>query len=165
LEQVEYLEKRLNIVERWGVSSIDWQETASLAVVREYRLALDELERLVVSRIFELTKMNMSGTGYKLRKHIAKALQTRSKAVRAALGRFNTAAKRLKRPTLNWEEVVSYSFLAEFDLLRESREEVRKKPWATAVAREALDAFFKTLRADETLIRVSTEMVRLLTYM
>ncbi len=63
LEQVEYLEKRLNIVERWGVSSIDWQETASLAVAREYQLALDKLERLVVSRIFELTKMNMSGTG------------------------------------------------------------------------------------------------------
>lgn len=60
---------------------------------------------------------------------------------------------------------MSYSFLAEFDLLRESREEVREKPWATAVAREALDAFFKTLRADEMLIQVSTEMVRLLTYM
>lgn len=60
---------------------------------------------------------------------------------------------------------MSYSFLAKFNLLRNSREEVREKPWATAVAREALDTFFKTLRADETLIRVSTEMVRLLTYM
>ncbi len=63
LEQVEYLEQRLNIFERWEKDSLEFQSTAQLAMTREYRLAFDELERLVVSRIFELTKMNMSGTG------------------------------------------------------------------------------------------------------
>ncbi|KAF8887919.1 hypothetical protein CPB85DRAFT_1441634 [Mucidula mucida] len=75
-------------------------------MTREYCLALDELEQLIVSHIFELTKMNMSGTGYKLRKHIAKALQARLKAVRAALTWFNAATACLKRDELGWEEVV-----------------------------------------------------------
>jgi hypothetical protein len=35
----------------------------------EYRSALDELERLVVQRLFELSKLGMSGTGKPLQHH------------------------------------------------------------------------------------------------
>jgi hypothetical protein len=68
--------------------------------------------------------------GYKLRKHIAKALQARSRAVRTALQKYNEAAANLKVPreALTWEEVVNYSFLAEFDLLRDGRDDVRTYP-------------------------------------
>jgi hypothetical protein len=37
-------------------------------------------------------------TGYKLRKHIAKALQSRSQAILTALDSYNTAARALTPP-------------------------------------------------------------------
>ncbi|KAF8498309.1 hypothetical protein BU17DRAFT_72352 [Hysterangium stoloniferum] len=46
-----------------------------------FQLAVDKLEGLVVQHIFELTKANVSETGYKLRNQIAKAIKTRSKAI------------------------------------------------------------------------------------
>ncbi|KAG1721163.1 hypothetical protein EDD22DRAFT_983130 [Suillus occidentalis] len=48
---------------------------SSLVANRKLQRALDNLEGLVVARIFELSKMNRVGTGYKLWKHIGKALQ------------------------------------------------------------------------------------------
>ncbi|KAL0948667.1 hypothetical protein HGRIS_010470 [Hohenbuehelia grisea] len=98
-----------------------WNRAKELHEFREYRRALESLEGLVVARLFELSKMNMANTGYKLRKHISKALQTRSKAIRTALDKFNKAAAQLKppRPALKWEEVVEYAFLSEFNLLRD----------------------------------------------
>jgi hypothetical protein len=65
--------------------------------------------------------------GYKLRNHIAKALQARSKGVRWALDRYNEAAVMLSpaRTPLSWEQIVDYAFLVDFDLLREGREDIR----------------------------------------
>ena len=52
-------------------------------------------------------------TGYKLRKHIAKALSAWSQAIRTALDRYNDAAAAMKpkKPLLSWENVVEYAFL------------------------------------------------------
>ncbi len=63
LEEVVALEDRLYIVEHWEMGSLARQELAERVATRDYRLALDKLESLVVARIFELTKMNMSQTG------------------------------------------------------------------------------------------------------
>lgn len=54
-----------------------------------------------------------------MRKHIGKALKARSQAIRIALTQYNIAAKALipPRPALQWERVVEYAFLADFDLL------------------------------------------------
>lgn len=41
----------------------EWKQAAVLVSKRRYQRALDELEALVVSRMFELTKMNMAQTG------------------------------------------------------------------------------------------------------
>ncbi|KAJ7099644.1 hypothetical protein C8R43DRAFT_1141454 [Mycena crocata] len=87
LDSVSELEDILQISERWTTESPKWVSTAMEIKKRKYQLALDALELLIVERIFELTKMNQSQTGYKMRKHIAKALQARSKAVRAAIDR------------------------------------------------------------------------------
>ncbi|KAJ7825465.1 hypothetical protein B0H14DRAFT_2596542 [Mycena olivaceomarginata] len=83
-------------------------------------MALLELEQLVVKRLFELTKMNMSGTGHKLQKHIAKALQTRSKTLQTALHCYNEAAMVFSPPhrQLTWQEVIDFTFLSDIDLLR-----------------------------------------------
>ncbi|KAJ7811815.1 hypothetical protein B0H14DRAFT_2299106, partial [Mycena olivaceomarginata] len=92
LAAVQDLELRLGIAKRWERDGADWTATALMVTNRRYQRALDELEGLVVVRMFELSKVHMADTGYKLRKHIAKALQARSKGVRSALDRYNDAA-------------------------------------------------------------------------
>ncbi|KIK11656.1 hypothetical protein PISMIDRAFT_19361 [Pisolithus microcarpus 441] len=94
--------------------------------------AVEELEGLVVQRMFELSKANLAKTGYKMRKHISKAISRRSTAVRAALERYNKLAPRQRplRPKLDYAEVIGYSLLGEFSLLKHSRYEVLEKPWA-----------------------------------
>lgn len=104
--------------------------------------------------------------GYKLRKHIAKALQTRSKTIRTALGRYNAAATSLDPPrrTLKWEEVVEFTFLSDFDLLRDPEGNAVIRPWATPAARALMDTHFKILRAKEEIQRLNIEIRRLVTY-
>src|ERR1700722_19295703 len=63
LQVVQELERKIGITHRWKIGGSAWQAAARLVVMRKYSRALDNLEGLVVARIFELTKMNMSGTG------------------------------------------------------------------------------------------------------
>ncbi|KAH7904896.1 hypothetical protein BJ138DRAFT_1138426 [Hygrophoropsis aurantiaca] len=164
---VQDLEKRLGITHRWTPEDPEWQSAGKLVANRKYQRALDTLEALIVSRLFELSKMNRAGTGYKLRKHIGKALQVRSAAIRTALDRYNTAAQALMppRPQLKLDEVVEFTFLADFDLLRESRQDVSTRPWATPAARLAMDSYFKMCRAREEIERLNIEVQRVSTYL
>lgn len=57
------MEEELGIDERWMQDSPGYQEGLKLLSERKYRRALDKLETLVVQRLFELTKLGMSGTG------------------------------------------------------------------------------------------------------
>ncbi|KAL0570014.1 hypothetical protein V5O48_011944 [Marasmius crinis-equi] len=150
---------------RWRRGSEEWMGAEKLVNEAAYRKALDRLEGLVVARIFELSKMNVAGTGYKLRQHLSHALQSRSKAIENALEKYNAAASTLKRRQLKWKEVVDCTFLAEFDLLKDSRDDIRDKPWALPVNRELATAFFKLARAEETLPRLHNEIKSLVTWM
>ncbi|KAJ7019155.1 hypothetical protein C8F04DRAFT_1276622 [Mycena alexandri] len=167
LAVVEDLEIRLDIARRWEDDGDNWIRVAKMAKNRTYQRAIDALEGLVVARMFELSKVNMSDTGYKLRKHIAKALQTRSKGVKSALDRYNTAAAAMTPPRtqLSWDQIVDYAFLADFDLLREGREDIRGELWAQPAGRVAMDQHFKLLRADEEIVRLNLEIPRLVTHM
>ncbi|KAF7353148.1 hypothetical protein MSAN_01502300 [Mycena sanguinolenta] len=166
LDRVHELETTLDIVERWTTESPEWTLTVNKIKKRKYHLALDALELLIVERIFELTKMNRSETGYKMRKHIAKALQARSKAVKNAIERYNDAAAALEppMPSVSWEQVVEYAFLADFDILRDTRSEVQSKPWARPSYRLAMDRYFKILRAREEIKRLNIEIRRVVTW-
>lgn len=106
-------------------------------------------------------------SGYSLCKHIGNALKSRSAAIRTALGKYNIAAATLTPPRqeLSWDEVVEYAFLADFDLLRDTRQDIRSRPWATPAARQAMDSYFKLLRAEEEITRLNIEIRRLLTFM
>lgn len=103
--------------------------------------------------------------GYKLRKHIGKALKTRSDAIRTAVNNYNDAAKAFNRPELSWEDVIGYAFLSEFDLLRDCRDDIRQRPWASQAARQFLNEYFKIQRAREEITRLNIEIKRLITYM
>ncbi|KAJ7270013.1 hypothetical protein B0H12DRAFT_997107, partial [Mycena haematopus] len=167
LKVVQDLEVRLGVTTRWVTGDEDWVAAGELVRKRRYQRALDNLERLIISRMFELKKCNMAGTGYKLRKHIAKALQARSKALQAAIIRYNDAANALTPPreNLDWADVVEYAFLSDFDLLRDAREDIRQEPWALPSGRAAMDQHFKILRANEEIQRLNIEIRRFVTYM
>ncbi|KAK0445282.1 uncharacterized protein EV420DRAFT_1648421 [Desarmillaria tabescens] len=158
LKTVQILEAHLE-TQRWEIGCKKWH-------------AIDNLEHLVISWIFELTKMNMSHTGYKMRKHIGKALQSRLQAIWTALERYNNAACALDPPraTLRWEQVIDYAFLSDFDLLRdpgtrEGIQDMSKKTWATPAGRAMMDRYFKIKHAEEEVDRLNIEIPRLLTYM
>ncbi|KAG2135775.1 hypothetical protein DEU56DRAFT_737641 [Suillus clintonianus] len=167
LKVVQELEVKLGVVRRWTPDDPEWMDAGRLVANRKFQRALDALEGLVVARIFELSKMNRAGTGYKLRKHIGKALQARSAAIRTALDRYNTAARALSppRPTISWDEVVEYAFLSDFDLLRDARQDISQRTWATPTGRLAMDTYFKMQRAQEEIQRLNIEIKRMVTYL
>lgn len=94
-------------------------------------------------------------------------MKTRSHAIRQAVLRYNDAAKKLTPPreSLQWDKVVEYAFLSEFDILADTREDVRKHPWAQPAARALTDQFYKLERAKEEILRLDTEIPRLITFM
>jgi hypothetical protein len=179
---VQNLELRMGIIRRWGPQDNEWKQASTMVGKRRYQRCLDALEGLIVARMFELTKMNMSQTGallttllsieltmksgYKLRKHIGNALKARSKAVRTALQNYNVAAQALAppRPALSWDDVVEYAFLADFDLLSDTRSDVRLRVWAKPASRILMDQHFKMERAREEIVRLNVEVPRLTTY-
>jgi hypothetical protein len=59
---------------------------------------------------------------------------------------------------------VEYSFIGEFDLLRESRRDVRTEDWAQPARREATVTYLRLKRAREEIIRLNVEIRRLRTY-
>ncbi|KAF5344269.1 hypothetical protein D9758_012358 [Tetrapyrgos nigripes] len=128
---------------------MEWESVKLLTEKAQYQKCVDKLEGLVVARLFELTRMNMSQTGYKLRKHISYALKTRSQAICTALDNYNRAAAALKPPgpKLDWET------------------DVRQKRWSEPAVRVVMDKYFKYLRAGEEIERLNLEIRRLATYL
>ena len=63
LKVVQELEGHLGISHRWVLEDEEWQAAAHLIANQKYQRVSDNLEQLVVSWIFELSKMNQSGTG------------------------------------------------------------------------------------------------------
>ncbi|KAG1848433.1 hypothetical protein F4604DRAFT_1973836 [Suillus subluteus] len=135
------------------------------AATKRDQKAVDDVERLVVMRLLELTKLQMSGLGYKLRTQISTALKSRATAIRNALTRYNKYASQLNppRPPLQWEQIVDYSFLAEFDLLRETGTEIQTKRWANPSYRHASTQHLVHQRAKEEIRRLNVEVGRLCT--
>lgn len=63
LRQVVEMEVQLGIERRWEPSSEEYLKTLGYLSTRTYQRALENLQRLVIQRLFELHKMNISGTG------------------------------------------------------------------------------------------------------
>ncbi|EPQ55524.1 hypothetical protein GLOTRDRAFT_75671 [Gloeophyllum trabeum ATCC 11539] len=152
------LEKSLQLEMRWTSDHSEFRAIKEKLKERKYQRALDELERLVVQRLFELSKLNMSGTGmYNL---------FASDAIRQALRKYNTLASTHTpaRPQLSWTDIVEYSFLGEFELLRHSRADIREAHWAQPSHREVTLKVLQLERAKEEVIRVNVEARRLRTF-
>ena len=57
------MEVGMGITNRWDPSFPEYLETLGYLATRTYQRALEELQRLVIQRLFELHKMNISATG------------------------------------------------------------------------------------------------------
>ncbi|KAJ7573041.1 hypothetical protein C8J56DRAFT_1017690 [Mycena floridula] len=169
LEEVQALENRLAIMpqNRWVFGDVNWVLNAERAAMSSYQKRLDRLEGLVVERMLELEKMNQSQTGYNMRKHIGQAVKTRSQAIRTALENYNAASAKLNPPraALDWDTVIECAFLSEFEMLRDSRQDIRNKPWAKPAGRSLQNQYYKIQRAREEIIRCNIEISRLWTHM
>ncbi|KAJ7790236.1 hypothetical protein B0H14DRAFT_3094724 [Mycena olivaceomarginata] len=163
IELVEDLEQKLGVETRWTSNSPQWTATDAALKKHKYLDALDEIEQIILARLFEMTKVHQSGTGYKMRSHIAKALQARSKAIRNAIERYNKVALSMEppMPTLDWDQVVNYGFLGDFDLLRDTTDSISSRPWTRRSYRLAMDSYFKILRAREEIQRLNIEIKQL----
>ncbi|THU78591.1 hypothetical protein K435DRAFT_824088 [Dendrothele bispora CBS 962.96] len=163
----QLLERKLGISVRWKPGSDEWDKTKLMVQRQCYRKCVDRLESLVVAHLFELSRMHRAHTGYKLRKHMGKALQARSQAIRTALTNYNDAAAALDPPgrQLDWESVVECTFLADFDLLCDVRRDVRDQEWADPAKRVVMDRYFKICRAREEIQRLNVEIRRVATYL
>ncbi|KAJ7194190.1 hypothetical protein GGX14DRAFT_586744 [Mycena pura] len=106
-------------------------------------------EYISCERIFELTKMNQSQTGYKMRKHIAKALQARLKSVKNAIDAYNSAASLLDPPMPISPGCKLLSPVP---------------PVGTPVYRLAMDRYFRIVRAREEIKRLNVEIPRVVTW-
>jgi hypothetical protein len=60
---VEDLKDKLEVTSHWTSDCDEWKEMDKQLHMREYQLALDHPEGLVVLCLFELGKLNQSGTG------------------------------------------------------------------------------------------------------
>ena len=108
--------------------------------------------------------ISLHGLGYKQRKKISAGLKKRSKAVNTVLNEYNTQAKLLGRPVLDFQQVIEYSFLSDFELLHHSHNDITQQPWANPLIRSAMISWMKMERAKEEITRLNVEGRRLKTY-
>jgi hypothetical protein len=94
-------------------------------------------------------------------------LRTRSGAIKTALKQYNEAAALLNPPRdpLTWSTVLNAATVADFDLLRDTRTDIRRLPWTEPSRREATTYYFGIKRAREEIVRLNVEITRLLTFM
>lgn len=63
LFEVVQMETVMGITRRWEPSDPEYMRAVEYVNTRKYRQALEHLHKLVVQRLFELHKMNLSNTG------------------------------------------------------------------------------------------------------
>jgi len=61
--QLQDLAGHLDIGEHWTPEDAEYQREMEYQEVQTYQVAVDKLEGVVVQRLFELTKANVSETG------------------------------------------------------------------------------------------------------
>ncbi|KAI6150233.1 hypothetical protein EDD17DRAFT_1513586 [Pisolithus thermaeus] len=137
LKMAQDLKIKLGITKHWVPEDEEWQTTGCLVTNHKYQCCLNQLESLIVTQIFELSKMNQAGTGYKLSAHACSPLHHQ----------------------LTFEEVVEYMFLTDFDLLHHATcEDISQHPWASPATQVAMDQYFRVCCAEEEIKCLNVEV-------
>ncbi|KAG9311958.1 hypothetical protein JVU11DRAFT_7227 [Chiua virens] len=98
--------------------------------------------------------MNLGQAGYHMHTQITKSLQTWCRTIQNVIKTYNAIATTLEppAPVLEWSCVLHYGFLQEFMLLKETRDDVRMRPWAQPAIYEAMRLGLHVDRAKEEII-------------
>ncbi|KAG1856478.1 hypothetical protein F4604DRAFT_1590377 [Suillus subluteus] len=155
---VDDFERRNGINERWTIAHPEYTQALKYSHERRFIRTVEELEGLVVQRLFEFSKANLVGTG--LSRNYLCAIARRSAAIRSSLEKYNKLAplQTPPRPILDYSEVVGYATLGEFSLLKYSRHDLLSKPWAVPDNREMAARYFKVVRSHEEITRLNVEI-------
>ncbi|KAJ6609755.1 hypothetical protein B0H10DRAFT_1656724, partial [Mycena sp. CBHHK59/15] len=155
---VQDLELRLDIRQRWVPGEERWDSASRIVRHRQYQRALDHLQALVISRMFELTKMNMSGTSMCISTIVH--LYMFGASAKSTISMANPFAS-----TLHWPHLPgTHSEPPKLNYLSMEVNGI-SEPWALPVGRVAMDQHYKLLRADEEIQRLNIEIQRLVTHM
>lgn len=102
-----------------------------------------------------------------MRTQIASHLTKRVAAIRTAINRLNKAGKKLDPPRkpVVITNILTLSFLSEFDLLRDARQDIRARPWTNPAMRTIIEKYYRHVRAKEEIARLNVEIRRLNTWM
>ena len=94
-------------------------------------------------------------------------MKTWATAIKNALTEYNRHATELLNPGphLMWSEIVKMVSVADFNLLCNARQDVRKFDWADSMRRRATGLYFNIKRAHEEITHLNVEIPRLLTSM
>ncbi|KAG9089281.1 hypothetical protein FS749_001456 [Ceratobasidium sp. UAMH 11750] len=160
-QAVADFEEKHAISTPWTREMQEWKDAEEIRRNRDVQQCIDDLERLSVQRIFELSRAGLRGIGYKLRGHIMRAVNNRSAALKSALERYNKAVAKVGLQPMSWETLTSISVLADFDLLRGSRTGVLEQEWALPSNRRAADEYQHVKRAKEEIVRLNVEVRRI----
>ncbi|KAF9260402.1 hypothetical protein L218DRAFT_1052331 [Marasmius fiardii PR-910] len=134
---------------------------------KKKKKALEKLEKLVVQWLFELTKLNRSDVGYKQHNKISKALNSWGPAIQTALNAYNALVVLMlpPQPTLVFDEIVCMVTVADFDLLKDTQNNVTELIWAWEENCKAMRLHFHIQRVREELEQLHVEMQRLITFL
>ncbi|KAG1739621.1 hypothetical protein EDD22DRAFT_982276 [Suillus occidentalis] len=137
-QEVVAMEVKMGITRRWEPSDSKYAETMKYMATWKYHC-------------------------YRMRTHIAKALQTRCKAIQTKVKEYNAAASVLEppAPSLDWSHVSHYGFLDEFMLLRETCQDVQMNQWTHPEVRELMCQSLHIKRAHEEVYCCNIELCRL----
>ncbi|KAG8221797.1 hypothetical protein J3R82DRAFT_2125, partial [Butyriboletus roseoflavus] len=113
LNVVEHFEWQHNIHTCWTLDDPEYVAIQDYTKHCSFIHVIKELKGLVVQHLFELSKANLAGIGYKMCKHMSKALTCCSTAIHRALECYNKLAPCQKLPHLRLEysNVIGYSIL------------------------------------------------------
>ncbi|KAG1800507.1 uncharacterized protein BJ212DRAFT_1450167 [Suillus subaureus] len=151
----------------WIPSDPQYVQALEYSSQQHFIRVVEELEGLVVQYLFKLSKVNLSGTGYKMHKYISKAITQRSSAICMALDGYNKLAPLQvpPQPILDYAEVIGYAALGEFTLLKHSHHNLLMRPWATPENCEMAAKYFKVLCSHEEITHLNIEIGRLHAWM
>ncbi|KAH0826019.1 hypothetical protein J3R83DRAFT_7500 [Lanmaoa asiatica] len=163
LNAVLNFEKLHGISHHWTPDDLEYRALLAYVQHWEFICTVDECEGLVIQHLFKLAKANLTGTGYKMQKHISKALTRRSGAVCSTLDQYNKLAhcQTPPHPKLDYTQVISYATLGDFALLKHSHANLLAKPWSISANHEMATKYFKVLHLHEKIVCLGVEVRRL----
>ena len=88
-------------------------------------------------------------------------------AIRCVLEAYNSAAAQLNPPheNLTWAKLMDATTLANFDLLRDSHQDIHQQPWTQPSHHEAMNLYFGIKCAKEEILQLNIEICHLVTFM